>query len=154
MFLLKVCRAFKKYKIPYAIVGGHAVNLHGVVRGTLDIDFILDWKLSHLKSCEKALNEMGLVCRVPVSANDVFKNRHELISKRNMIDWSFINPASPSEQVDVIISTDCKSKAIRNKRILGDLVSVLSVEDLIEMKENSGREQDLIDVEFLKKVSK
>lgn len=154
MFLLKVCRVFKKYEIPYAIVGGHAVNLHGVVRGTLDIDFILEWKLKHLKACEKALNEMGLVCRVPVKAEEVFKKRDVLISNRNMIAWSFINPASPSEQVDIIISADCKSKTIKTKRILGDLVNVLSIEDLIEMKESSGREQDLIDVEFLKKVSK
>jgi hypothetical protein len=29
MFLIKVCRVFKKYNINYAVVGGHAVNLQG-----------------------------------------------------------------------------------------------------------------------------
>jgi len=152
MFLLKVCRAFNKYKIPYAVVGGHAVNLHGVIRGTLDIDFIIEWKLSHFKACEKALNEIGLVCRVPIKAEEVFKKRERLISEKNMIAWSFINPASRSEQIDIIITVNSKSKKVKKKRIQGDDVNVLDINELIKMKKESGRKQDLIDVEFLQRV--
>ena len=36
--LEKVCAALAQAKLRFAIVGGHAVALHGAVRGTVDID--------------------------------------------------------------------------------------------------------------------
>ena len=40
VFLLKVASTLNKSQVPYAIVGGQAVALHGAVRGTIDIDLI------------------------------------------------------------------------------------------------------------------
>ena len=48
MFLIKVVDKLREKNIPYAIVGGHAVALHGAVRGTLDIDLIIKWTLKNL----------------------------------------------------------------------------------------------------------
>ena len=36
-FLERVCTALKEAGVPYAVVGGHAVALHGAVRGTVDV---------------------------------------------------------------------------------------------------------------------
>lgn len=152
MFLVKVCRVLRKHNVPYALVGGYAVNLHGVVRGTLDIDFILGWTLKSLKGCELALNEIGLVSKVPVTSTEVFKNREFFIKEKNMIAWSFINPANPVQQIDIIITTGLKNKKTVNKRVQGLDVKVLSINDLIEMKRQSGREQDLLDIKFLQEL--
>jgi hypothetical protein len=38
MLTERVCRKLSKCNVPYAIVGGHAVALHGAVRSTIDID--------------------------------------------------------------------------------------------------------------------
>lgn len=149
MFLIKVCRVFKKHNINYAVVGGHAVNLHGFVRGTIDIDFITNLTLESLSSCEKALNEIGLVSNHPISAKDVFNFREEYIKKRNMIAWNFYNPTDPSEQIDIIITLGLKKQEVINKRIRGFDVKVLGKKDLIKMKKKSGRKQDLIDIEAL-----
>jgi len=40
MLFYEICDAFKKNKIPYAIVGGYALALHGIVRATIDIENI------------------------------------------------------------------------------------------------------------------
>lgn len=64
------------------------------------------------------------------------------------------NYQDPSEVVDVLIAEDlAKIKII--KVTVGDIkISVVSLKDLVRMKENSGRAQDLLDLENLKKLSK
>ena len=41
MFIHEVCAVLAKAKVPYAIVGGYAVALHGVMRGTVDVDVVI-----------------------------------------------------------------------------------------------------------------
>ncbi|MCS6972060.1 MAG: hypothetical protein N2Z22_06075 [Turneriella sp.] len=38
LFLQKITMLFQQHNIPFAIAGGYAVALHGVVRGTFDRD--------------------------------------------------------------------------------------------------------------------
>lgn len=61
----------RKIQIPYTLVGAHAVALHGTVRGTVDIDFIIKWSLKNLTLIEKALNELGLTSRLPIRSEDM-----------------------------------------------------------------------------------
>ena len=152
MLILKVAKSFDKHDIPYAIVGGHAVALHGAIRGTLDVDVIIKWNKSMLEKAEQALKDVGLLSRVPVSSSEIFKFRDEYIKNRNMVAWNFINPANPIEQVDLIINTSLKENSTINKRIKGFDVKVLNKKELIKMKKKSGREQDLLDVEALEKL--
>ncbi|MCB9091351.1 MAG: hypothetical protein H6621_10060 [Halobacteriovoraceae bacterium] len=150
--IIALSKIFAKYKIPYALVGGHAVSLHGAVRGTIDIDVITKWNLKNLKNIEKALEEIGLTPRLPITAEDLFKFKEEYIRNKNLIAWNFINPQKPSEQVDVIITIDLTGKKVKNIKTSQGTLKVLSVEDLINMKKDSGREQDLLDVEALEKL--
>jgi hypothetical protein len=39
MLLLRVAAALDAAKVPYSVLGGHAIAPHGVVRGTVDIGF-------------------------------------------------------------------------------------------------------------------
>jgi len=138
--------------VRYAIVGGHAVALHGAVRGTVDIDFVLAWNRKTVVAAEKALNEIGLVSRLPISANDVFDFRKEFIENRNLIAWNFYNPADLSEQVDIIITYDLKNKRTKRIDLAGMPVQILSLKDLIDMKRQSARPQDVEDVKALEKL--
>jgi len=151
-FLNRVCSALDDKGVRYALVGGHAVALHGAVRGTVDVDIALAWNLKALQLAEKALTEIGLVSRLPVDANDVFQFRDEYVNNRNLIGWNFFNPANPGEQVDIVITYDLKGKRIRSIDTSGGSVRLLSRHDLIDMKRASGRPQDLADVEALEKL--
>ena len=98
--LERVCAALRCASVDYAIVGGHAVALHGAVRGTIDIDLILQWSERTLRQAELALNRIGLVSRLPVGAEDVFANREDYMQNRHLLAWNFHNPDDPSEQVE------------------------------------------------------
>ena len=152
MFLTKIARILRKYSIPYAVVGGHAVAIHGAIRGTLDVDIIIKWSKTNLEAFEKAMNEIGLVSRTPINAADLFKNKAEYLKAKNLIAWNFYNPANLSEQIDLIIEPTLGSKKTVTKNIKGESVVFISKSDLIEMKKLSGRKQDLIDIEALEKL--
>jgi hypothetical protein len=73
----RICASLSRAGVRYAIVGGHAVALHGAVRGTVDIDLALAWNRKTLVAAQKALNEVGLVSRLPLTADDIFDFRKE-----------------------------------------------------------------------------
>jgi hypothetical protein len=151
-FLSRVGKALEAAGVRYALVGGYAVALHGAVRGTVDIDFVLRWSLRDLEAAEAALGKLGLVSRLPVTAGDVFRFRDEYVRNRNLIAWDFYNPQDSSERVDIVISEDLKGKRRIRIETLAGAVQVLSRKDLIAMKKASGRPQDLADVEALEKL--
>lgn len=152
IFLERVCEALNHANVRYVVVGGYAVALHGAVRGTLDIDIALRWTRKNVENAEAALNSIGLISRLPITARDVFNYRDEYIRNRNLIAWNFHNSADLSEQLDVIIAFDAKGKKAVFKQLHDTSVPVLNIKDLIGMKEASGRSQDIEDIKALEKL--
>jgi len=153
MLIDRISLAFKKHKIPYAIVGGVAVGLHGYRRYTYDLDIIIRWTKTNLIKAEKCLLDTGLVSRLPISAQDVFEFRDEYINNRNLIAWNFYNPKQSSEQVDLLINYDLARKKTEIFQTPFSELKVLNLQDLIKMKKESGREQDLIDIKKLQELN-
>ncbi len=152
MFLLKVVNSLERQGVPYALVGGHAVALHGAVRGTIDLDFVIQLNEKAFQSVEQALFDIGLKSRLPVNAEDIFRFREEYIKNRNLIAWSFYNPNNPIEIVDIIITEDLQKMKTITKKIVGKNIRLLSIPDLIAMKLKSNRPQDIEDIKALEKL--
>jgi hypothetical protein len=151
MFLLRLLDALEEARVPFALVGGYAVALHGAPRGTVDIDLILKLCEKDFVAFEKTLRGLGLAPRLPVKAEELFRFREEWRKHRNLIAWSFVNPARVSEVVDVVLGEDlAKRKVVRKDIGGGRQAPVLALADLIEMKQAAGRPQDLEDVRALK----
>ena len=151
-FLNMVCLALQDAGVRYAIVGGYAVALHGAVRGTVDVDFVINWSQQSLARAEGALKGIGLVSRLPITAGDLFQFRQEYVDHRNLTAWNFHNPQDLSQQVDIIITFDLKGIRTKKVQTADGPVTILPVRKLIEMKRESGRPQDLEDVKALEKL--
>jgi hypothetical protein len=152
LLLEKICKCLESHKIPYAIVGGFAVALHGAPRGTIDVDFIIQFEERIFIAVEQALKSLGMESRLPVTAKEVFQFRKEYIEKRNLIAWSFYNPRNPMEVIDIIITVNLDDCSVIEKKLAHSKIKILSKKDLIKMKKKSGRPQDLIDVQALEKL--
>ena len=150
--LTRICGALEQAGVRYAVVGGHAVALHGAVRGTVDIDIVLSWTQASLVNAERALTGIGLVSRLPIAADDILEFRDEYIQKRKLIAWNFYNPKDLSEQVDIVITYDLKGKRTKRIDLEDTSIRILSKADLIEMKRKSGRPQDKEDVIALERL--
>ncbi|VAX31136.1 hypothetical protein MNBD_NITROSPIRAE01-1055 [hydrothermal vent metagenome] len=152
MFLLQVVNSLEKQRVRYALVGGHAVALHGAVRGTIDLDFVIQLDEKSFKSAEQALLDIGLKSHLPVTAENIFQFREEYIKNKNLIAWSFVNPNHPIEIVDIIITEDLKKMKTVTKKIAGKNIHLASIPDLITMKLKSNRAQDREDIKALEKL--
>ena len=150
-FLEHVCRALGDADVDYAVVGGQAVALHGVVRGTIDVDVALRWSLPMLSRAEAALRGIGLVPQLPLTAAEVFEHRDGYVANRNLVAWNFHDPNAPLRQVDIIIAYDLAGKQTEQVELDDATACVLAIGDLIDMKRRSGRAQDIADVEALRK---
>ena len=152
MFITSLCHALENAKLDYAVVGGYAVALHGAVRGTVDVDIVLALNEKTFNAAEKIFTSLGLQSRLPVSAREVFQFREEYIKNRQLVAWSFHDPSTPQNQLDVIITEDAKKIKTKTIIIQGIKIKVASLESLIEMKTRSARPQDLEDIKALKEI--
>jgi hypothetical protein len=153
MWFIKVIQELNRSKVEYAIAGGYAVALHGAVRGTVDIDLVLVLTEKNLLAAEKALMNLNLQSRIPVTAKEIFNFRKEYLQKRNLIAWSFVDSKDPSRVVDLILTDDLKKLSSVKKKMAGLQVPVLSIKSLIQMKKAAGRPQDLEDVKALEEIN-
>lgn len=149
MFLLRVTGALGRARVPYGLVGGYAVALHGAVRGTMDIDLVIRLEETHFVRAERALRSIGLEPRLPVTAQEVFRFREEYIRNRNLIAWSFVNPSLPSELVDIVLTHDLADLRTETIRVQGRRIRVVALDDLIAIKRRSERPQDKEDARAL-----
>src|SRR4051812_48377904 len=113
MFILRLTEALDNENVEYAIVGGFAVALHGAVRGTFDVDLILKLTKKDFIGAEKVFKKIGLEPRLPVRAEQIFDFREEYIKNKNLIAWSFFNPAFQSEALDIIITHDLNKMKVK-----------------------------------------
>ncbi|MCX6125297.1 MAG: nucleotidyltransferase [Proteobacteria bacterium] len=147
-----IIKALVAAGVKCSIVGGYAVAIHGAVRGTIDLDLVIEHTEAQFIACEKALITLGFRARLPVTAKEVFAFRDEYIKKRNLIAWSFFDSQDPFKVVDIIITHDLRSMISIPIRLGGMSIPVISIEDLIAMKSMTKRPQDIEDVKSLKVI--
>ena len=95
---------------------------------------------------------MGLVSRLPITADNIFDFRKEYIENRNLTEWNFYNPNDLSIQVDIIITYDLKGKRTKRIQLADGPIQVLDLRELIKMKRESARPQDVEDVRALEQL--
>ena len=155
---LKIFSLLNKNKIKYIIVGGLAVNIHGIPRATYDIDLLLDMSNENLEKFIFFMKKLGFKPKIPVKIENLLskEKRKKWIEEKNMKAFSLYNPKFTITEIDVVINTSISYKdAIKNvvyKKIRNIILPVISIKDIIKMKTASARKQDIADIEMLKKL--
>ncbi len=152
MFFYEVCDAFRFARVPFVVVGGYAMALHGMVRATMDVDLVLNLKLEDFEKAERVLGELGLKSRIPVRAQDIIKMREEYIKQRNLIAWSFVDYKNTTRQIDILINKNLKDLEVEALSFAGRKIPVVSLVELARLKKEAGRPQDLLDLENIKRI--
>jgi len=155
---LPLFKALNDADVKYVVVGGLATVLHGYPRLTTDVDLMVDLAPEEAVRAVKTLESLGLKPRVPVPAIEFADaaKRKEWIEQKGMTVFSFYNPSDPLLTVDVFVQhpipfADLRARA---ERMVIDNVPVYicSIDDLIALKQQVGRSQDLQDVEKLRRI--
>ena len=145
-------------RVDYVLVGGLAVSLQGVVRGTLDVDVVLAMDAANLDRFIAAARAMGLAPSLPVPIESLADAAQMDLwhRERNMLAFSLREAAPAGLVVDVLVRPRVSHADLRSKasvRSMGSIdIPVASIEHLIALKSGTGRSIDALDVEQLERL--
>jgi len=146
----EILRALARHQVDFVVIGGLAVQGHGYIRNTYDLDVIVEPTTLNATRLSEALAELGAELRVP--------GRLSLADPHQLRSAPLISTLTMFGQLDVVnvehVAGPPKSyEALRAAALVipykGIEVPVAGLSDLIRMKRAAGREQDLADIEAL-----
>lgn len=151
-----VAKALSDAGVQYLVAGGLAVNAHGYIRFTADIDIVLALNGANIASAFSALATIGYRPNVPITATqfgDPVK-RQEWMETKNMQVLNFFSDRHRETSLDVFVYEPFEFKteyanALKIELLPGLPTRFVSIQTLIQMKESAGRPRDLDDIEHL-----
>jgi predicted nucleotidyltransferase len=158
MFYQRLFAALAEHRVRYLLVGGLAVNIHGIPRMTMDVDVIIALDPQNVDHFIAAAEELGLHPVLPVRLAELGDpaKRKEWVEQRNLIAFAPRGGEAAVPTVDLMLGVEPQFEPAYRRRVVRDLdgiaIDVASIPDLIAMKGKSGREQDRYDIEHLRKL--
>jgi predicted nucleotidyltransferase len=154
-----IVKALNDAKVKYLIVGGVAVNAHGFVRLTRDVDLVLHLEPANAACGLNALLQAGWRLAIPEKP-EAFADaatRERWRTEKNMIVLKLWSDEHRRTPIDIFIYEPFDfaaefSRAGRLEVCPGVLAPVVTLETLLKMKRAAGRPQDLTDIEELQRA--
>ena len=156
----RVIEALNRSGVPYVIVGGVAVVMHGVDRLTADLDVVIDLDPLKLRPALATLGDLGYRPRAPVPLTDFADadKRKLWAETKNMQVFSLWDPKNELPVLDLFIDYPVDFSQLLANSVAIDLggldTRIASTEDLIDMKRKAGRDKDFQDIEALNEKRK
>ncbi|MDO9122961.1 MAG: nucleotidyl transferase AbiEii/AbiGii toxin family protein [Deltaproteobacteria bacterium] len=154
-----IFKALYEEEVRYLIVGGMAVNLYGYARMTVDLDIMVDLEEEeNLKRLIKAMEKINCKPKVPVKPIEftLSEKREDWIKEKGAVVFTFIDLSDPIKHIDIFLRNPVDfEKAYQSRTTIplkGIPISLVSIDDLIELKRLSGRPRDLEDIHHLNKI--
>ncbi len=150
---VRIFEALQRHEVEYLTIGGVAVNVHGHVRNTRDVDVLIEWNAENMERLAAALTELGanlfgvdadLLDVDPHDPNDLLAGGNFTLRTNagglDLFDPSEIPGGRPYEEM--------RPRAVEAV-VEGVSIRAIGFDDLIRLKRESGRDQDLEDVATL-----
>ena len=140
MKTVELLQALSDGQVQYVLVGGLAVQLHGFLRSTFDIDLVLAMNDGNLSRFIAVAQGCGLVPVIPVPM-DSLRNA-SLIDQwhreKGMLAFALREPHIGGSVVDVLVRSDVPYDRLMANAVAGELfgrkVWIASIDDLLVMK--------------------
>lgn len=152
-----IIQALENAGVRYLVAGGLAVNAHGFMRFTKDVDFVIQLVPENIVSTFTALGTLGYRPLVPITAEQFADNelRESWIRDKGMQVLQFWSDDHLETPIDVFVNEPFVFEEEFKKALVKPLHGVLNVRfvtipTLIAMKSLANRPQDQIDIEHLR----
>ena len=145
--------------VDFVIAGGVAAALHGSPRVTFDLDVVPSMAPDSWTAAVDLLWSLGARPRIPAPLERI-RNVEQIQRwqrEKGMLALKFRTPDGSTE-VDLLVSESDRFEALRQRaaKVTIDQRTffVASIDDLIAMKQQAGRPQDLLDITQLQDIKK
>lgn len=152
-------QALQDAHVRYLVVGGVAVNAHGYIRLTIDVDLLIQLEPGNIIAALKALEPLGYKPAIPVTAEQFADPamRANWISQKHMKVLKLHSDAHRETPIDVFVSDplgfDEALARVHLQSITDKLqVPVCSYQDLVKLKLLASRPKDLEDLKKLREA--
>jgi len=149
--------ALNQADVRFILVGGMAVVAHGYGRMTIDMDLVIQLTPDNIVRTFDALGSLRYAPRTPVTAKQFAdpKLRDGWARDKGMVVLSFFSDQFPRMPVDVFVQAPFAFDLAYEKASVEQVEPNQSfrfadIATLIQMKERTGREKDLDDVQHLR----
>jgi len=153
-----IVSALNRAETKYLIVGGLAVNAHGYVRLTRDVDIVLQLDPGNVRRGLSALFDIGYQMSIPARPQDFAdpETREDWRRSKGMITLKLWSDEHQRTPIDIFVYEPFNfakefATAIAVELYPGLFARVVSLETLLKMKRDAGRPQDLLDIEELQR---
>lgn len=155
-----IADALNRAGVRYLVAGGVAVNAHGYLRLTHDVDLVVQLVPGNILATFAALGALGYRPLVPVTA-EAFSDpaqREQWIREKGMQVLNFHSDLFRTANVDVFVTDPFDFNAEYDRALQAELapglpVRFVSIPALIAMKRLADRPRDRDDIEHLQMIS-
>lgn len=138
--LFRIAELLEEEGVEYAVIGGYALALQGIVRLTEDVDILVEPSVENARRWVRALSKLPDGAASELSGDDSLHEEPYAIRINDEFTIDVMNSASGLSWRDVLPY---------RRRIEG--INVVSLEGLLLMKQH-GRLKDRADAEAIRKV--
>ncbi|MEO6975342.1 MAG: hypothetical protein ABI144_05615 [Gallionella sp.] len=160
MKVAELLQSLSEKSVQYVLVGGLAVQLHGYMRSTFDIDLVLAMNDENLVRFIAVAKQYGLVPSIPVPI-DSLRNAHQIEQwhrEKGMLAFALREPQVGGSVVDILVRPNVPFEQLMANAVAGELLAqkiwIASIDDLIEMKRTANRAKDQLDIVALEKIKR
>jgi len=146
--------------VQYVLVGGLAVQLHGFLRATFDIDLALALDDANLVRFIAVAKHFCLIPALPVDMETLRDARliEQGYCEKGMLSFSLREPQVGGSVVDVRVRPEVPFSTLASNAVIGELfgrqVPIAAIADLLVMKRIANRPKDRIDILVLEKIAR
>jgi hypothetical protein len=158
MFYVDLFASLARHKVDYLLIGGLAVSLHGVERATMDVDITVAMNPDNLAALIDAARELKLSPVLPVPLEslrdlELLRQWHE---ERHLEAFALRSADLAGVTVDVLLFPPVEFTGMVSRaavfKVANTDIQVVSIDDLIALKQAVGRPIDLSDIEHLQRI--
>jgi hypothetical protein len=152
-----IVRALNEGDVRYLIAGGLAVNAHGYIRFTQDVDLVIALDSVNIVGAFHRLATLGYRPAIPITAEQFADStlRQQWIRDKGMQVLNFFSDQHRETGVDVFVTEPFDFQRESMDALQGELsagvnVRFVSLPTLIVMKKAANRPRDIDDVQHLR----
>lgn len=153
-----ITRQFDQTGVRYLVAGGLAVNAHGYLRFTKDVDIVLQLDRDNAARAFDSLARLGYRPTVPVNAAQFADatQRERWVREKNMRVLQLWSDDHPETPIDIFVDEPFDFEQEYQRALIKPLygsveVRFVSLPTLIRMKTAAGRTQDHVDLDYLRR---
>jgi hypothetical protein len=150
---VRIFAALEHHEVEYLTIGGVAVNAHGHLRNTRDVDILVEWTAENMERLAAALRSLeaklfgvdaDLLDVDPLDPEDLLKGGNFTLRTASggldLFDPDEIPGGRPYDEM---------RRRAMEATVAGVRIRAVGLDDLIRLKREAGRDRDLEDVATL-----